>query len=239
MNDYIGVMGGGDDAFAGAMGGTIIGVFLIVYFLAIFLAFALSFASYVLQSLGLYTIAGRRGLKNNWLAWVPIGNIWLLGSISDQYQYVTKGKVTNRRKIMLALSVAVAVVYVGWFVGMIGSVINGHVGGALLGMVLGWLLLMGVLIALCVFQYIACYDLFRSCHPGNAVMYLVLSIVFPVTLPFFVFACRKKDRGMPPRKQPPVQNPVAEEVLAEPIVDEPAEEPTAEEPVAQPEESEE
>ena len=35
--------------------------------------------------------------------------------------------------------------------------------------------------------YIAYYDVFKSCKPKNAVLFLVLSIVFDVTLPFFVF----------------------------------------------------
>ena len=30
----------------------------------------------------------------------------------------------------------------------------------------------------------------------------MLSIVFTVTLPVFLFICRNKDGGMPPRKQP-------------------------------------
>ena len=32
-------------------------------------------------------------------------------------------------------------------------------------------------------------------------LFLVLSIVFNITEPFFVFSCRNKDFGMPPRKQ--------------------------------------
>ena len=48
-------------------------------------------------------------------------------------------------------------------------------------------------------MYIAYYDLFRSCKPNNAVLFLVLSIFVGVTTPFFLFFNRKKDGGMPPR----------------------------------------
>jgi hypothetical protein len=51
-----------------------------------------------------------------------------------------------------------------------------------------------------VFQYVCYNDLYASCCPENQVLFLVLSILFNVTLPFFVFACRNKDGGMPPRK---------------------------------------
>jgi len=36
------------------------------------------------------------------------------------------------------------------------------------------------------------------------VIFLVLSILFPVTQGFFLFFIRNKDEGMPPRKQEPV-----------------------------------
>ena len=62
---------------------------------------------YVLQALALYTIAQRRGIKKAWLAWIPLVNVWILGSLSDQYQYVVKRQVKNKRKILLGLNIAI------------------------------------------------------------------------------------------------------------------------------------
>ena len=88
-----------------------------------------------------------------------------------------------------------------------------------------------------------CYfDLFFSCDKDNCTLFLVLSVVIVVVLPFLVFACRKKDLGMPPRKvqvpvapwqpapEPPVwQNAVAPQLEEEPApAEEAAEEPTEE-----------
>lgn len=233
MNDSIGVIGGADGPTAIAMGSTFMGIFLALYFLIIFFALAFGIASYVLSSLGLYAIAERRKLRHPWLAWVPIGSAWLLGSISDQYQYVVKGKATNRRKMLLALNVAIMVAYIGWMVCMVGSMIGGYMSAMLFGVVVGWLLFGAVLIPLYIFLYIAYYDLFRSCQPSNAVLYLVLSILIPVTLPFFVFFVRKKDLGMPPRKQPPVAETVVAEAPAEGIGEEITEE-TVEEQAEEP-----
>lgn len=39
--------------------------------------------------------------------------------------------------------------------------------------------------------------------PDTAVVFLVLSIVIPATMPFFLLADRNLDRGMPPRRQEP------------------------------------
>ena len=48
------------------------------------------------------------------------------------------------------------------------------------------------------------YDIYTSCTPKNNVLFLVLSILFNITEPFFLFFTRNKDEGMPPRRQQPV-----------------------------------
>ena len=73
-----------------------------------FLTNGLSLLVYILQALALYTIAKRRGINKPWLAWIPFGSSWILGSLSDQYQYVTKRAVKNKRKALLGLEIAVS-----------------------------------------------------------------------------------------------------------------------------------
>ena len=77
--------------------------------------------------------------------------------------------------------------------------------GGLIGLlitVLGTSLVTSVLaIVLVVFEYIALYDVFKSCEPSNAVAFLIISILFQIALPILLFVSRKKDLGMPPRKQ--------------------------------------
>jgi hypothetical protein len=67
-------------------------------------------------------------------------------------------------------------------------------------------------IAYLVIRFMALYDVYRSVDPANSVLYLVLSILFGATEPFFLFFNREKDLGMPPRKQKTVE---AEYVEAE------------------------
>lgn len=71
--------------------------FLGIFFVFALIALVISVTIYVLEALGIYTIAKRRGIHNPWLAWIPVAQYWILGSISDQYQYVVKGNVRNRR----------------------------------------------------------------------------------------------------------------------------------------------
>lgn len=194
------------DAAAEGVAGFML-VFLLVYYLLIG---AFMLVHYVLYSLGTYTIAKRRGIHHAWLAWLPLGSEWILGSISDQYQYLVKGRVRNRRKVLLGLSVGAWVVVIPMFVMALAAAISeaagmdaGEVllGAAVAVIILGALVMAVLVVILAVFQWIAMYDLFASCEPGNATLYLVLSILFGVTLPFFVFVSRNKDMGMPPKKQ--------------------------------------
>ena len=178
---------------------------------------AFGIATYVLRALGLYTIAKRRGINHPWMGWVPVLDLWVLGCISDQYQYVVKGKDKNKRKWLLGLNIALAVVYIVFFVfcGIaVAGVVTGTTGGlreeqlltALMGPATGLLIclipLVIIAIAVAVIRYVAFYDLYTSCNPQNNVLFLVLSIFFSVTEPFFVFFIRNKDEGMPPRRQP-------------------------------------
>ena len=171
-----------------------------------------SIATYILTSLGLYTIARRRGLQKAWLAWIPVINCWLLGSISDQYQYVVKGENKSKRKWLLALSllkavltltvvILVAVVAAGAIFRGPGFGMRQSITGPIMGILGVVMPLAAAHIAYLVIRFMALYDVYRSLDPSNSVLYLVLSILFSVTEPFFLFFNREKDLGMPPRKQ--------------------------------------
>jgi len=196
--------------------GAALGIIAIVL-VSYLLTFVLTIVMYILQSLGIYTIAQRRGIRNPWMAWLPVTNMWILGSIADQYRYVACGQIRNRRKVLLGMSIAMLALGLLLFGGYIALIVRlvmqipeltyaapeQILGSAVAPMlwVLGIVLSVWILaIITTVFQYVCLYDLYASCNPDNKVLFLVLSILFNVTMPFFVFACRKKDGGMPPRK---------------------------------------
>ena len=195
---------------------------LIIWYLLVWgIAALVGLASYILQSLSMYTIAQRRRIKKPWLSWIPFGSLWILGSIADQYQYVVKGQVKNKRKALLTLEILIAVAIIAVFVlwgvlvkltielamgaGAYTAMVDIATVMAVLAIAVG-----GMKVASAVIQYMADYDLYRSCDPGNAVLYLVLSIFFSITRPIFMILCSKKDGGMPPRKQPAAAIPAQE-----------------------------
>ena len=175
-----------------------------------------SIATYVLTALALYTIARRRGLKNPWLAWIPVADCWLIGSLSDQYQYVVNGASKSKRKLLLGFRILTSVlcaVLLGLVVKLCFHAFGGVMRGTLPDMLLAQILhqaaglmtvalpLLGVSIAFAVLRYMALYDIYKSLDPANCTLFLVLSILFGITEPFFLFFSRNKDDGMPPRKQ--------------------------------------
>lgn len=213
-DDYF--FGSGFHGDAAGIGTVIVGIYLTM--LAVGLAVGL--VCYVVRSVSLYTLAKRRGLRWPGLAWVPVANAWTWGSVGDQYQYVKKGRVQSRRKVLLGLQIAIfvmAVILVLVFCYTIGVAVTADLYGYgmpehyAMGLAVAILFFAPVLfvvtIVYAVFFYINLYQVYQSCNPDTATVFLVLSILFSVTLPFFLLADRNKDLGMPPRRpQPEVPN---------------------------------
>lgn len=168
-----------------------LGIFGVILLVAIVFA--------VLRSWALYTVAKRRGIRNAWLSWVPIGCDWILGSLSDQYQHLVKGKITSRRKILLTLHLVNVLVSMAF--GIVSGVMSAMAvteEELLLASVLSLiptLLGAGLGIAVMIIYHMCNYDLYSSFNPEHAVVFLVLGILFSVTEPFFYFCNRKKDLG--------------------------------------------
>lgn len=185
-----------------------------IYYAVLFICNGAGLALYVLRSVGLFSIAKRRQIRHAWFAWVPIVDQYLLGCVSDQYRYVVRGQNKTKRRSLLALSIICGLGTVAM------SVLAFFASGSLLSMardmgelalmkatmkyalIIGIVLLVFLILALvqCIVRLVALYDLYRSCDPENAVIYLVLNILSGMTVPFFIFFNRNKDLGMPPRK---------------------------------------
>lgn len=197
--------------------GIAFGLITVVIYL---LCFVWGIVAYVLQSLGMYTIASRRQIRHPWMAWVPVLSTYLLGCISDQYQHVVNKRNTKRRVVLLVCMILFLVVYIGLFASTLGMIFDimgspelmkGYASDeqmmemvmAPLLSILGWsFVMMIVAIVLAVFQYVALYDLYASCWPNCKVGFLLLTIFLGVATPILVFICRKKDEGMVPVQHP-------------------------------------
>lgn len=200
-----------------------IGLVVLVYLALL----ALSVVMYVLTGISLYQIAKRRGVRCYGLAWVPIGSSWLIGAIGDQYEGIRTGKKQTLRWWILGLLGAALVMGIVVTALLLSLAFKAYtysemmtpdhalqLGGSVFAVVLLYMLLISAMIAGNVLTFISLYRLYRSTKPQNAVVFLVLSIVFSVTMPFFLFACRKYDapiemvrNPIPPQYLPNEQQP--------------------------------
>lgn len=215
-----------------------VAVVLTIMFGGGLLSAAVGITLYIFQALGLYTVAMRRCIRHPWMAWLPVTDMWLLGSISDQYRYVACGQIRNRRKVLVGFCIALAILTLVTFGSYMTAVVKlivqipniitmtpqkalSTVTATLLGVVGISIVLWVLSVVAAVFRYVCVYDLYASCIPNYKVLFLVLSILFPVAMPILIFVCRNKDQGMPPRKDAVVPDPEEEIFVEEPKNEEP------------------
>lgn len=141
---------------------------------------AVTLVEYVLKGLALYRMARNAGYPSPGLAWVPVANSWLLGSLCDRSHYALAGKQWHFAVILPVLDV-LGLVGGGLFAGLYGIFTNvlyygsdydeaieggiSSVGGNLLGL------------ACTVVTALALYQLYKDYAPGREVLYTVLSVI--------------------------------------------------------------
>ena len=181
------------------------------FFFLFALCLLVSLVPYLFRAYGLYTLAKRREVPHAWLAWVPVGSEWLLGYLSDQYQGRVRGEIKSKSTLLAILSLLLhgaGILAIVLIVPLIYSLTFMSVTGLmdpnmilrlfLIGAPLLYLAVLGLSIAYLVIYYMALYDVYRSCDPTNATIYLVLSILFGIVQTILLFVCRYKDDGMKP-----------------------------------------
>ena len=152
----------------------------------------------IFETISLYTIAKNRGIKNAFLAFNPIGDYYILGKIYDDIS-ATMNKKTGyavRMAVLSAVSLTAAV-FACVFFSM--SLVMGYTGGMsapFIALAISFALVMiGCFVAASVFMFISLYAIYREYAPSNAVLFLVLSVLIIVTMPFLLFSIRNKKSG--------------------------------------------
>ena len=185
---------------------------LVVYLIIIMFFSALAVVSYILTSLSIFTVAKRRGIRAPGLAWVPVANVWTLGSICDHYE-AAHGVQRKWRVVLLTLAVITFICALFAYLIVLLNAINvamtysdfdaafnylrpNEMVGLLDGGIV--LLIVGAIAAtaLSVFEMICLFKFYRSCRPKDAVKFLLLSLFVPFAEPVCLLLCRNSDDGM-------------------------------------------
>lgn len=187
--------------------------FFVVFGVIMLIALLFGLVLYIVQSIATYKIARNRGIANPWLTWLPIGNNYIMGAIGDDIT-ANAQQGANRPFFRFIMPGCGVVAYLlagfGTIVPMVSSVITAINGGydpdAFIANSLfssGFGALGGIAsTALLVLTHVMLYKIYNCYSPSNTVTMLVLGIIFPVCIPFFLFSQRKKAPFVPFTVQP-------------------------------------
>lgn len=120
---------------------------------------------YVLKSVGLYRLAVNDGIDNAWLAWIPVGDTYIIAKLIKSLK-IGGWEVPS---LEIVLPVVYALVIVASNIPFIGALI---------------------VIAYVILILFALYKLYCIYRPDQAVVWLILSIVLVFMSPIFIFVMR-------------------------------------------------
>jgi len=198
--------------------------------------FLFAIADYVLSSLGLYGIAKKRDISLAGLAWLPVGNLWVLGSVIDSYEE-KKQDHFKKWRILLPVLVAVIVVayilfYIVYFMmyfAMFGTVIaeanmeelpEESIGILFIFMIVIFALvavLALVMTAVQTLNYVAIYKTFENVAPKKALKYFILSVTIPLAEGICMLRCKKQMPDPTPFDDVSKDAPVNDYQFADPV----------------------
>jgi hypothetical protein len=178
----------------------VIGVLIVVGVLISIVELAL----YILRAIGVMTMAGRRGLQNAWMVWIPVVGVYTIGQIADDIQ-AREGNRTYFRWLLLGgqlvsfvLSVVSGYAAVSNFMGMIESFNSYGYGDSPYSMVTPFYMFMNLLggpasligFGVYIITLISLYYIYKCYKPESSTAYTVLSVIFPFLQSIFPFILR-------------------------------------------------
>lgn len=170
---------GGRGLLAGGAVMAVFGIFMLILLICI--------GMYVFNSLMLYYLAKKRGVENAWLAWIPLGNEYLLGRIGGHMTLLGKWRIEKPELILLLAPLALWLV--GWILGVFALV---PFIGVLFAAIATVVSFVGNL-ALLAFRLCVLYRIFTAYVPKNTALVYTLVSIISVTTPFFIATILKKD----------------------------------------------
>lgn len=179
-------------------------IIAIVFFLLFYLAVcAVGLANYILSSLSMMQLADVLGVKNAWLAWIPVGNTYVLGATADQLE-AKRGVSHKWGKLLLILSLVVCAVFLLMFVGLFA--ILAYIGiseatgefyyeevlfAPFIVFYLVYIVVLIVAMALSYLTAVCVYKIFEELVPQKSIKYFLLYVLVPFGNVFCFFRCKK------------------------------------------------
>ena len=194
--------------------------FFFTFFIgAIAVSAVIGIAIYLLESISVYKMAKSAEIKNPWLAFIPVANDWVFGTLAEKYK---KKNGTKSARFGIILPVLEGIVLIEASALTIFTVISvkeitGYALDAvntstemvpeqfmsLIPVIILYFALMAVAIAYAVVFFIALWRVYYSFDKSNATLYIVLSIIFTISVPIILFIIRNRKPEFDPHNNMP------------------------------------
>lgn len=186
---------------------------------AIAVSAVIGIAIYLLESISVYKMAKSAEIKNPWLAFVPVANDWVFGKLAEKYKKKNGTKSARFGIILPVLEGIVLIESIALTIFTVISVkeITGYALDAvntsaemapeqfmsLIPVIILYFALIAVAIAYAVVFFIALWRVYSSFDKSNATLYIVLSVIFTISVPIILFIIRNRKPEFDPHNNMP------------------------------------
>ncbi len=186
---------------------------------AIAVSAVIGIAIYLLESISVYKMAKSAEIKNPWLAFVPVANDWVFGTLAEKYKKKNGTKSARFGIILPVLEGIVLIEAIALTIFTVISVkeITGYALDAvntsaemapeqfmsLIPVIILYFALIAVAIAYAVVFFIALWRVYSSFDKSNATLYIVLSVIFTISVPIILFIIRNRKPEFDPHNNMP------------------------------------
>ena len=194
--------------------------FFFTFFIgAIAVSAVIGIAIYLLESISVYKMAKSAEIKNPWLAFIPVANDWVFGTLAEKYK---KKNGTKSARFGIILPVLEGIVLMETIALTIFTVISvkeitGYALDAvntssemapeqfvsLIPVIILYFALMAVAFANIIVFYVALWRIYSAFDKPNATLYIVLSVVFTISVPIILFIIRNRKPEFDPHNNMP------------------------------------
>lgn len=186
---------------------------------AVAVSAVIGIAIYLLESISVYKMAKSAEIKNPWLAFVPVANDWVFGTLAEKYKKKNGTKSARFGIILPVLEGIVLIEAIALTIFTVISVkeITGYALDAvntsaemvpeqfmsLIPVIILYFALIAVAFAYAVVFFIALWRVYSSFDKSNATLYIVLSVIFTISVPIILFIIRNRKPEFDPHNNVP------------------------------------
>lgn len=162
---------------------------------------------YILNGIALFTICKNKQIEKGWLSFVPIANVYVLGKLADLYipksgqQYKYAKPLTVLYIVEIFLSAVFAILAANSVISILENILNAiekdtaltnDMFISVIPLAVVFVFLFAVAVIYKVFYSIALWRVYALICRKNAVLFLILSVLFSFLAPVFLFLIRNQ-----------------------------------------------